>query len=48
MVKLLSIRDTEEIKKWHFQLRAKHGSWIFGELWCEELFLFLGGLNAFV
>lgn len=48
MVKLMSIRDTEEIKKWHFQLCAKHGSWIYGEFWCQELFLFLGGLNAFV
>lgn len=48
MVKIMSIRDTEEIKKWHFQLCAKHGSWIYGEFWCHELFLFLGGLNAFV
>lgn len=50
MVKLMSmsIRDTEEIKKWHFQLCEKHGSWVYGEFWCNELFLFLGGLNTFV
>jgi hypothetical protein len=44
----MSIVDIEEITKRYSQLWNKRESWLYGEFWCNELFLFLRKLNTII
>lgn len=49
MVKVMSMspEDTAEVKKRYLQVKAQMTGWLYGEFWCDELFLFLKSLEAF-
>lgn len=49
MVKVMTMspEDTAEVKKRYLQVKAQMTGWLYGEFWCDELFLFLKSLEAF-
>ena len=46
-VMIMSVEDSEEVKRRYFQVKGQMTGWLYGEFWCNELFLFLKSLEAF-
>jgi len=43
----MSKEDSEEAKKRYLHVKGQMTGWLYGEFWCDELFLFLKSLEAF-